>query len=301
MLLQNAGHPRARPRQLMLAGILLLAVASCGDQALRASAGTSAGATIPDAQVAQCRDALAEAHAEDGTGLDPGSIRLLNWNVHKRGDAAWRQDFDRLTGDADFILMQEASLDPSADTTFAAGRYWTFAPGYRTARGVTGVLTLSREEPLARCNFVSREPWLRSPKATSISEYAVAGIPQTLVVVNIHALNFVLGLSDYAAQLDRVLEVLRDHDGPIILAGDFNTWRGRRMNILTNLADSLGLHAVSFADDERLRVFGQPLDHIYVRDLEPLASETVAVHTSDHNPMTAVLGMPVAGSWNRSF
>lgn len=292
MPVKNTGQCRLLLRQLTLAGVALLAVVACGQQQLRGSA-PLAGTPVPDVQAAACRDALATSHSTSGSGLDGHRIRLLNWNVHKGRNAGWRRDFDRLAGDADFVLMQEAALEPFADNSFAAGRFWTFAPGYRTARAVTGVLTLSRSEPMVRCSFVSREPWLRTPKATSVSEYAVAGMPQSLVVVNIHAVNFAFGLADYRAQLARVQQVLRDHRGPIILAGDFNTWRGRRMGLLTELADSLGLQAVSFVEDERLRIFGQALDHIYVRDLALHRSDTAGVRTSDHNPMTAVLGMPV--------
>jgi endonuclease/exonuclease/phosphatase (EEP) superfamily protein YafD len=42
---------------------------------------------------------------------------------------------------------------------------------------------------------------------------------------------------------------------------------------------------VEFDDDERKRVFGKPLDHVYVRGLDVRSATTHAIDTSDHNPM----------------
>lgn len=286
------GLGRLRARALLGAAILFLST-GCTHQAVPRTAAPDADqAFAADVRVAACRDALAAARATGGAGLDGAGIRVLNWNVQKKHGSAWRHDFDRLATDADLVLMQEASLGHHADPGLAAGRHATFAPGYRSRGRVTGVLTLSRNEPLVTCSFTSREPWLRTPKSTGITAYALAGSDETLAVVNLHAVNFALGLSDYRAQFARVLEVLHDHPGPIILAGDFNTWRGRRLTVVTELASALELRAVSFADDERVRFFGQPLDHIYVRNLELRQSGTDSVTTSDHNPMTAVLAMP---------
>ena len=289
---QPEGGARRTWRPAFVAILAVLALTACAHPPARWAAPDSGQAVGSDIRVSACRDALAAARTAAGTGLDGAGIRLVNWNVQKKHGPEWRHDFDRLATDADFVLMQEASLDHHADPGLAAGRHATFAPGYRSGRGVTGVLTLSRHEPLVSCSFTSREPWLRTPKSTGITAYGLAGADDTLVVVNIHALNFALGLSDYRAQLSRILDVLHDHSGPIILAGDFNTWRGRRGGILIELADALGLKAVTFTDDERVRVFGLALDHIYVRDLELRQSRTDSVSTSDHNPMTAVLAMP---------
>ena len=278
-------------RQAFLAAVIALVSSGCAHRPAELSARPVAGAIGGDIRVDACRDSLATARVAGGTGLDVSGIRLLNWNVQKQHGSAWRRDFDRLATDADIVLMQEASLGHHANTGLAAGRHATFAPGYRSGDRVTGVLTLSRTEPLVSCSFTSREPWLRTPKSTGITTYALAGTDRTPAVVNLYAVNFSLGLSDYRAQFARVLKVLEDHSGPIILAGDFNTWHGRRLIVVTELASTLRLEAVTFPHDERARFFGLPVDHI-LRDLELRQSGTDSVTTSDHNPMTAVLAMP---------
>lgn len=281
-------RPPTRCRALLAAAALL---SGCAHQAPNLPPANAASGIGTDVRVAACRDTLAAAAAMDAAVLDPADIRVLTWNVQKRHGPAWRSDFERLATDADFVLMQEASLGHQG---IAGDRHSTFAPGYRTDERVTGVMTLSRHAPLASCNFTSREPWLGTSKPTGITLHALSGIEGTLAVVNVHAVNFSLGLDDYRAQFARILEVLHDHRGPIILAGDFNTWRGRRLAVVSELASELGLTAVSFTSDERVRVFGFALDHIYVRDLVLRQSDTARVATSDHNPMTAVLALPFA-------
>ena len=83
--------------------------------------------------------------------------------------------------------------------------------------------------------------------------------------------------------------MLAVHDGPVILSGDFNTWRKKRLRIVESLAFDLGLEAMSFQEDHRKTVFGQMLDHIYVRSLTPESTDTYNVSSSDHNPLSAEL------------
>jgi endonuclease/exonuclease/phosphatase (EEP) superfamily protein YafD len=51
------------------------------------------------------------------------------------------------------------------------------------------------------------------------------------------------------------------------------------------------LTALQFAEDHRVQFFGQALDHIYVRGLTAIRTDTNDVETSDHNPMSVTLGM----------
>ena len=109
--------------------------------------------------------------------------------------------------------------------------------------------------------------------------------------MNLHAVNFSLGLGAYREQFEQIQRVLRDHTGPIIMSGDFNTWRKKRIQIVEELADALDLDAVEFADDHRRKAFGNYLDHIFIRGLSAMDSATRAVDTSDHNPMSVTLSL----------
>jgi len=221
--------------------------------------------------------------------LDSSDIRMVNWNIQKGGDPQWTTDLATFQGDPDLMILQEAPLDSIAWDVASADQYHSFAPGYRTSRALTGVMTVSAVEPLTQCNFVSVEPWLRSPKATVITEYGLTGTDQTLVVINIHAMNFTFGAHDFRQQIRQALSALNEHAGPILLSGDFNTWSGRRSKTLNEITDSLGLEKLDYDEDHRKRFLGQPLDHIYVRGLEVLEATTRKVGSSDHNPMSVHL------------
>jgi endonuclease/exonuclease/phosphatase (EEP) superfamily protein YafD len=109
----------------------------------------------------------------------------------------------------------------------------------------------------------------------------------TLLTVNLHAINFSFGIKAYSAQLDAAAKLIRFHQGPVIFGGDLNTWSKRRQRALDQLANELELIPVRFSPDHRTTRFGNPLDHLYVRDLTWQSAETRAVSTSDHNPLFA--------------
>jgi endonuclease/exonuclease/phosphatase (EEP) superfamily protein YafD len=89
--------------------------------------------------------------------------------------------------------------------------------------------------------------------------------------------------------------VLARHDGPVILAGDFNTWSVARRRAVDAIALRLGLRAVSLDPDERSRFLGEPVDQIYYRGLVPGAASAVPVRSSDHNPVSAVFRLAGRG------
>ncbi len=221
--------------------------------------------------------------------LDSGDIRMVNWNIQKGGDPQWTTDLATFQSDPDLMIFQEAPLNSNAWDVVSVDQYLSFSPGYRTSRALTGVMTVSAVKPLTQCNFVSVEPWLRSPKATVITEYGLTDTDLTLVVVNIHAMNFTFGAHDFRMQIQRALSTLNDHAGPILLSGDFNTWSGKRSETLNEMTDSLGLKKLDYDEDHRKRFLGQPLDHIYIRGLEVLEATTRKVGSSDHNPMSVHL------------
>ncbi len=241
------------------------------------------------AEIADCQALLRETSALATPELNADSIRLLSWNVQKNNHLNWQRDFLSLTGDKDLVLVQELSLREDSINSMDGTRYWSFAPGYQKSGAISGVLTMSRSKPIAQCSFVNYEPLLRTPKATSIAEYGLTSTDQTLVVVNIHAVNFSMGMGAFERQFDQVREVLASHDGPIIVSGDFNTWRKRRNDIVAGMAEDLGLMSLEFKDDYRVTVFGNHLDQIYVRGLSLVESTTQIVDSSDHNPMSVTL------------
>lgn len=274
-----------RIRELTL--LAMLALSGCASLRGGEAVSTAGAHTNPVA----CADKLVGNNSATGVELNSRDIRLVNWNIRKGGDPQWTRDLDTIHSDPDLVVLQEAADNLSIEGLMAAGQHASFSPGYRTGRALTGVMTVSAAQPLTQCNFVSVEPWLRSPKATLITEYGLTGTDQTLLVVNIHSINFTIGTRAFKAQIGRAASVLGDHDGPILMSGDFNTWRPLRSRVLKEMAESLNLATLDFQEDHRKRVLGQPLDHIYVRGLRVIEATTHRVTSSDHNPMTVQLSL----------
>ena len=157
-------------------------------------------------------------------------------------------------------------------------------------------MTISAAQPLTECQLVAHEPWFGTRKATLITEYGLTDSDETLLVVNIHGINFALGVQDLANQFAQAKAVIEAHDGPVLFSGDFNTWRGERQRVLEAMLHSLGLDALEYDVDHRKRFFGSPLDHIYVRGLTSEHATTMQSTSSDHKPDVGA----ACGSWRKT-
>lgn len=280
----RARRPSRRKLHFFTVSALLTQLAACAHRPVAEDPGI---AMQYSNEVLNCGALIASASETVGDELDASNIRVFNWNVQKTREAGWRDDFETIAGEAHLVMFQEASLREETIAEVDASRHWSFAPGYRRWGEVTGVMTLSSIKPLTQCSFVHYEPLLGTPKATGVTQYALTGTDETLIVVNVHAVNFSLGLGAFDEQFAEISDLLTLHSGPVILSGDFNTWRPKRTRIVESLASEHGLTPVDFANDHRVRFLGNVLDHIYVRGLDPVAANTEVVETSDHNPMSA--------------
>lgn len=219
-------------------------------------------------------------------GLDPAHIRLLSWNIFKSRRSGWARDFDTVTRGADLVVLQEAALDPALlamlhDRSLA----WQMGTSFRRNGQTFGVLTAARSGTDYSCNLSAREPLLRIPKQIMVSRHPIAGTGDSLLLANVHLINFTIGSGAFRAQVDALAGVLAVHSGPVIVVGDFNTWNAARQSAVDAMARNLGLHVVHFNDDQRARFLGKPVDHILFRGLVARDAVVHQVTTSDHNPV----------------
>ena len=222
--------------------------------------------------------------------LDPDAIRVLSWNIHKQGDAGWNADLARFATGADLVLLQEAVLTPALVEILDGERFgFSMASSFIYRDVDYGVLSAARVTPLAACTERVVEPLLQIPKSAAIEWFALRGDARTLAVVNVHAINFSLDVVGYRAQFESLVAALRRHEGPILFAGDLNTWSDERLAVVREAAAALELGEISFAEDRRSVFLGHQLDHLLVRGLDVTSATTVAVESSDHNPVMATL------------
>ncbi|HTP99353.1 MAG TPA: endonuclease/exonuclease/phosphatase family protein [Casimicrobiaceae bacterium] len=227
--------------------------------------------------------------APPAQALDPRAIRLTTWNLHKEADDGWAQDLARFAAGTDALLLQEVTLaEPVRDVLRGAKLRWVMASSFIYRDADVGVVTATRVPPVASCTQRAVEPLLRLPKSAVVSWLPLAGSAATLAVANLHAINFTLTLGEYRDQLAALGDTLAAHKGPIVLAGDFNTWNDARLAALQNLAERLRLIEIPLPEG-RSRFLGKEVDHVFVRGLAVVSAAALPVTSSDHNPVTAVL------------
>lgn len=278
--------------------MLLSKSPACG---LLATVLVSGCVTLPDTAVApsqnyvaagvhtDCHEKPVASHiaAAPHRVLDPGSLRLLTWNVLKEHRAGWDEDFHNMAVGADVVALQEAALDPRLEKLLTERGYaWNLSTAFHDEGARVGVLTAGQASAERDCSISTMEPLLRIPKQIVINEYAIAGRGERLLVANVHFVNFTLGTQRFRAQLNALRDILAQHPGPILLVGDFNTWSDARQAIVDELVDALALQTVGFPDDQRSRFLGQPVDHVFYRGLTAGAATAHRVSSSDHNPVT---------------
>lgn len=243
----------------------------------------------------------AAGEGEAADALDRRPLRLLVWNIHKQGDAGWERDLSGFAAASDVMLLQETVLQPPLrDILDDSGLRWVMASSFLLGADDNGVLTATRIAPIATCTQRAVEPLIRIPKSAVISWLPITGTRtdtrtgsrETLAIANVHSINFELALDAYRSQLEALADALADHRGPIIFAGDFNTWNDARDGVVAEIAARLGLTELNLRVDQRAVFFGRHLDHIFIRGLQLIDVGAIPVTSSDHNPLAATLRIP---------
>jgi len=210
-------------------------------------------------------------------------IRVLVWNIFKQQRAEWLSVLQSFGKDAHLVLLQEAQTTPEL-VSFATSNYLAAdqVPAFVLPQHPSGVMTLSSAHPVYCCPLREREPILRLAKSALVTVYPLPD-GRNLMVVNVHAVNFSLGVDVYSKQLLPIGDQIGRHDGPVIMAGDFNAWSRPRMNALYRFAREMALRQVRFTDDNRSRAFGRPLDFVFYRGLNVDEASVLVTRASDHH------------------
>ena len=226
------------------------------------------------------------ATPQQSDALNSQGFSILNWNSYKGSKKGWQEDLDRLSNLSDLVVLQEGYLTDDLQNMLNSKKYnWDIAQAFTYYNISTGVLTASRVTPDFLCSFRVFEPLSGIPKTALITRYPLSGTDESLLLVNIHMINFSLDIDAYRDQLEMMAKVLSKHGGPLIITGDFNSWSTKRMEILSNITQQLRLRTVTFESDDRTTFMGQVVDHVYYRQLIPLKAFSEKLTTSDHNPM----------------
>ena len=212
--------------------------------------------------------------------LASSRFNLITWNVHKGQDKGWQEDLDRLSKQADFVLLQEATQHQNLNTFSTA----LFVSSFSFKDLLSGVKTFTKTQPEWYCGGGVAEPLIQIPKVASVMSFPLEK-GDSLLLINVHLINFEWGISAYQTQLEQLFSFIENHQGPIIMAGDFNAWNETRLNLVNNLMQKYGLDSVTLSQDERVRFLGYPLDYIFKRGVKVARATSEVVTSSDHNPL----------------
>ena len=233
--------------------------------------------------------------ASSNAELDADHISLLNWNIYKGQRDNWARDFSQLIQRQDILVLQEALLEKELSQALHKQLFnWSMNTAFYYDDVEAGVLTAAKVRAVRSCGLRAAEPLIKIPKTMLLSEYALSNGAQNLLVANIHGINFTLGTEAYEQQISSLTHAIINHKGPVVVAGDFNTWSDNRMAIVDRMVALLSLKAITYKNHNRLTIFGNPLDHVFYRGLELIKEESLNVTSSDHNPIRVTFRVPSA-------
>ncbi len=230
----------------------------------------------------------------DAKGEQSKTLRLLNWNVHKKSHHhSWLRDFKILLERyrPNLISFQEyAKINAKSIIDKREAYSYTFMPNIDFRHSQYGLLNASTLPLIHHHALYSDdcEPLIKTPKAILIHYYQ-AEQDRKVTLVNVHMINFVK-LSRFTAQLRQIEEVCAGIEGALILSGDFNTWSRKRSHQLERLVQLLELKAVVFPNEQRS--LKPRLDHIFYRGVRLKDADILTeFNSSDHKPMVATFSL----------
>lgn len=243
------------------------------------------------------KDIMTTVGEPNRSNLNPDKIRILVWNMYKGQNETWQKNYKFLAENRDILLLQEMYLNEKMMTSFEedSDHEYHLATSfiYRKGKIRTGVASASRVKASNVFYQQSkvREPGINTPKMVLFTTYPIAGSDKDLLTINIHAINFV-STQGLARQIKEVEEVMQKYDGPIVFAGDFNTWSPGKFRFIRMMAVRNNLKEVKFKNDQRMIKFGLPLDYVFYRGLE-LKKEKVwgELNGADHKAMEVVFSV----------
>lgn len=241
-------------------------------------------------------------------------LRILTYNIHKGFTAGnikfvlhrIREALEKT--DVDLVFLQEiqgehtrreeriANWPQKPQFEFLAENLWphyVYGKNAMYRLGHHGNAILSKY-PFVRWENIDVSKHKRASRSLLHGELEIPGVTQKIHVICIH---FALFKTERNKQLERLKARISAHiadDEPLIIAGDFNDWRGNAERFLET---ELGLHeAFKTSQGHHAKTFPSwkpklPVDRVYYRNIELLDCVRLAKSPwrtlSDHVPLLA--------------
>lgn len=209
-------------------------------------------------------------------------INVLVWNIQKSRSSDWINKTNSLLKNFEYALIQEATDREETLRPFhKAFHYLKLHESWSDDRYSTGLLSASQTPSFYSEKYTTSdlEPLVSTPKVIVVEKYSLEEV--TLMMINIHAINF-RGLKAFKRNLKLVAHELKRHEGPVIFAGDFNTWSPARKEYLDLFCQQFSLKEIKM---KRYESFLQ-LDHVYAKGFKEITAKQFEDSLgSDHRPI----------------
>ncbi|MEA1916055.1 MAG: endonuclease/exonuclease/phosphatase family protein [Campylobacterota bacterium] len=216
------------------------------------------------------------------------TFTILCWNVAKLSQ---KQSFQKYLDElikqqsVDFLLLQEVKESLASKISIDEYSY-VLSANMQTKKHIFGVLSAFKIACIKdKTLLTSMQELSYMTHKSSLITHHVMNTNEELVVVNLHSINFVTS-STFKNELDKILLHVKEYSGAIIVAGDFNTWSKKRVDILREFRTKLGLKEVQLCNNKIKKVFNNSLDYVFYRGLHVESSKVIdSKKISDHNPI----------------
>lgn len=216
--------------------------------------------------------------------LNSTKLSILAWNIYKGRKSEFKKSFAALSKNRDLIMLSEATTgSPVVDSAKLPGYEWHLAASFNMKNDIaTGTALGSQARPHNVHFYRTKdiEPFVKSPKATVLAEYAVPGSAKRLLAISIHGINWG-GDEALKRQLNIILPDLKAHNGPIVFAGDFNTKNPSRVALTKRILAQAGLKQAPWENPTKKK----QLDDAFTRGMTVKRARLIHDYTdkgSDH-------------------
>ncbi|WP_331774241.1 endonuclease/exonuclease/phosphatase family protein [Sulfurospirillum sp. 1612] len=217
------------------------------------------------------------------------NLVMLCWNVAKlTNKETFTTYLDSIIKEknVDILLFQEFKKSVTKELQMGGFSY-ILAPNMQTKKNIFGVLSAFKIDCNTMLTLLSKKRELHylTHKSALITRHTLDDSHQ-LLIANIHAVNFVKN-RDFFDEMNQIKEAIYTHQGPMIIAGDFNTWNKKRMQFLKMMIQELSLKEILPQDNHfRKKFFKHPLDHVFYRGFDVMMAQVLnSRKISDHNPL----------------
>ncbi|MCY9657490.1 endonuclease/exonuclease/phosphatase family protein [Paenibacillus chondroitinus] len=220
----------------------------------------------------------------------PASFTVMSFNMHHGEGMDGKVDIIRIAdllrhGNADIIALQEVDryrlrsgfVDQARELSEMLGMHMVYSPSLTYKVGQYGTALLSRY-PIVDSSWALL-PGNLETRSLLMTTIQVGSEP-------VHVATTHLGLSeeDRRLQLTRILELLADQQGPLVVAGDFNMEEDAfpvKMNRMSLMDVPISKASQGTFED------GQRIDYVFANVKNSGSAWTVPTIFSDHFPVIA--------------